>query len=142
MKTNRNLTAITMIVWYGYSGSGKYGWWAKCHWQDNKFCESKAMEGQIYTRYAEPTITEAIDAVLEIIEKFKIKIWDDFALFYKDDGMDKKYPPPKNWKQIIQKEAKKRNWETYSRNKQLVYNILDYGIILTEKKRKELETNQ
>ena len=109
-----DLHATTMVVWYGYSGSNKYGWWAECHWQDKKFCESKTVEGKIYTRYAEETLTIAIDAILEVINTFGLKLWDKFSLYYKDDGENKEYPPPKSWKQILQEEARKRHCETYS----------------------------
>ena len=107
------LNAIAMTVWYGYAGSGKFGWWAECYWQDDKFCEPKAVEGKIYTRYAEETLPGAIDTVLEVVEKFGLKPFDQFSLFYKDDGNNKNYPPPRDWEKILKEEADKRNWGSY-----------------------------
>jgi len=108
-----DLTAIHIVVKYGYSGSNKYGWWAKCHWQDNKFCEPKTVEGNIRTRYAETTITEAIDAVLEVVNSFGLKLNKEFSLFYEGDEENTEYPPPEGWKLILQREAGNRHWRTY-----------------------------
>jgi len=86
-------------------------WWAKCHWQDSRFCESGTVEGDIYLRYAEETLSIAIDAIIEVLETFKLNLSGNFMLLYEDDGED--IYTPMGWKELLQVEACKRGWQSY-----------------------------
>lgn len=62
------------------------GWTAECSWQCGDFAQSGYMEGIISTRYYEPTITQAIDYVLEFINRFGIKRSDEIECMKEDLG--------------------------------------------------------
>lgn len=109
-------TGIT--VKYGYGGSDKHGWTADINWYDDGFCSENTVEGIIKTRYFVEDISRAIDLVLEVLKKFSIPFTkerggDEPFLFYKGDGEDENWPPPKGWEKLLKKEAEKRGWKTY-----------------------------
>jgi len=97
--------------------NGEDGWVASCKWECGKFGQSGYMEGEITTRYYEPTITQAIDYVLEMINRLGIKRTDEieimkeeleFSLFY----IEKEFIF-KDTINIIKVEANRRGWKTY-----------------------------
>ena len=110
-----DLYLVNCIVIYGYAGSSRYGWNARLTWQDSKFAELGAVEGEITTRYFEESLSNAIDAVWEVAEQWQLKTIEDLpvTLLYKDDGGCEDYPPPADWKDILCIEAEKRSWQTY-----------------------------
>lgn len=117
-----DLWATGVTLKYGYSGGGLYGWTAEICWFDNKFCEDKAVQGRIVTRYFEESIELAIDTVMEVFEQFNIKKTDNefigFNLYYEGDGEDKEWPPPEGYRKLLRDEAEKRGWKTYTREEE------------------------
>jgi hypothetical protein len=114
-----DLYFIMVICQYGYAGHKEMGWQATAHWQDGKFAEGGAIEGEIRTRYFEPTLTQAIDKVMEVVEQWGLKTVHDLqpTLIYLKDGEGLDEPPPENFKQILHEEAERRGWATYSTNR-------------------------
>ncbi len=110
-----DLYFVSITCLYGYAGHDEMGWNAKINWQDSKFAESGAVEGVIRTRYFEPTLTQAINAILEVAEQWELKTLPTLppALYYEGDSENKDFPPPENWKAVLKKEAELRGWETY-----------------------------
>ena len=112
MDNIKNMTLWTtgIEVDYGYAGNNKYGWSAKCNWQGGNFIQNGYMEGEIRTRYYEPTIEQAIDEVLIIMNKFGIKPHDGskFSLY-----RDEEYEQSEEIKEVMRLEAKRRKWEYY-----------------------------
>jgi hypothetical protein len=117
-----DLWSTGVVLKYGYAGGGRHGWVAEINWCDSKFCEEKAVQGTITTTYFEETIEKAIDTVMEVFEKFKLrKVGDElvgFNLYYIGDGEDEEYPPPKGYIKLLREEAHKRGWKTYSREEE------------------------
>jgi hypothetical protein len=99
----------------------KKGWSASLQWQDSKFTEPGCVKGEINTCFYENSLTEAIDSVVNVAEKFNVfnnaELNVPIGLYYKGDGKDKKFPPLNDeWNytsRILQKEAEKRGWESY-----------------------------
>ena len=93
------------------------GWSAECKWYSRKFMENGCIEGEIGTRYYEPTITEVIDYILECLRMFGIKLCNEieemkemgFALYSNEE---RNYYP-KEVLQIIKDEAERRGWKYY-----------------------------
>lgn len=111
-------TGIT--VKYGYGGTRKgeeySGWWAELKWTSGGFCTPGTMEGDIHTRYAEATMSEAIDYVVAVADRFGITqgpTGAPFHLYYETDGENPDWPPPDGWRAMLQEEAKRRGWGTY-----------------------------
>lgn len=109
----KELWTTGITVDYGYSGGGKYGWSAKCNWQGGNFMQSGYMEGEIRTRYYEPTITEAINNVLELMTAFGIKpiniISDSEFALYRNEEEEQ----AEEMMQQMRIEATKRGWSYY-----------------------------
>jgi len=92
------------------------GYVAECQWSDNKTSNEKSIEGTISNKYYVPTITEAIDNVLNSLKTFNIKLCTemeetkhmDFILF-----KGKKCLKTEEVENIIIQEAKRREWKYY-----------------------------
>ena len=108
-----DLRAYMVTVAYGCIRGEEYGWAARLHWQDPRFCESKTVEGTIKTRYFELDMATAIDAVLEVADTFSLDLSDEFAIFYESDGSAWYTEPPPTFMAQIKEEAKRRGWHTY-----------------------------
>lgn len=96
---------------------GEDGWIADCNWQSGRFGQSGCMEGEIATRYYEPTLEQAIDYVLECMKVMNVQRTDEidimkeelgFALYFheNEDQTDEDL-------QHMKDEATKRNWKFY-----------------------------
>jgi hypothetical protein len=97
--------------------NGEDGWLAECKWSSGKFGQSGYMEGEIATRYYEPTLEQSIDYVLNCMNVMNVQRTDKidnmkdelgFAL-YRDEENE-------NREEIltqIKKEAAKRGWRCY-----------------------------
>jgi len=93
------------------------GWVAKCKFYGGNFMGSNSIEGMISNRYLEPTITEAIDHILDTLKTFNIKLCTEiveikymgFAL-YRDEN--EKYYTIELLQQI-KDEAERRGWKCY-----------------------------
>lgn len=97
------------------------GWCASCKWRSGEFAKSGYMEGEIATRYYEPTITQAIDYVLEFMDRMGVKKSDeieemkdvlDFDLYY-EGYEDEEDCLPSEIQNIIKDEAEHRGWKCY-----------------------------
>ncbi|MFF2532304.1 hypothetical protein ACFVS2_25680 [Brevibacillus sp. NPDC058079] len=123
-----NLFTAGITVFYGYAGTNKgverYGWAATLDWQGKETFDSTMLQGTIETRYFTDTLEEAIDSIFKLTQKWSIKPFPmmNMFLFYKGDGNDSDFPPPKNYREMLRIEAEKRGWDTYkedSSNKKL-----------------------
>lgn len=127
-----------IIVKYGYAGSeaipghfrhrrDRYSWWAYCTWTMGGHCEPGRMEGKLGTRYAEKTLSKAVDCVLELARKMDVTFVDvrgegglisypegQPELYYEGDGeMADGDPVPDNWKFLLKEEAKRIGFQSY-----------------------------
>lgn len=93
------------------------GWTAQCNWQSGKFAQYGYMEGEITTRYQEPTLEQAIDHVLECMKVINVKRTDEidimkdnlgFSLYFNEDEDQTDVDL-----QLMKDEAIKRNWKFY-----------------------------
>lgn len=96
-----------------------YGWIAWCDWQSGKFAEEGYVEGKIATRYHESSLTEAIDHVLEYMNRMGVKRSDEieemkdslgFDLYYETDDED---ALSEDLRKVIKEEAESRKWKCY-----------------------------
>lgn len=85
-------------------------WAAKAEFFDNGFCEIRSTEGEIHTRYSCPTIEEAIDLVKADVERLGIE-WRPGTIYMRGDGEDEEFPPPADWRRIVNQQAERLGWE-------------------------------
>ncbi|QJX80246.1 hypothetical protein [Priestia megaterium] len=106
---------VTNIVVY----LAKEGWVAELDWATGKFLDEPdkqnfATEGTISTMYQVPSLSQAIDAVVDKIQEFGLqKNPMGVALLYKGDAENSKYPAPENYLELLKAESEKRGWVTY-----------------------------
>ena len=95
------------------------GWVASCKWCSGEFAKNGFMEGEVATRYYEPTITQAVDYVLDYMRRMNIERSDEvenlkdtlgFALYY-DESEEENLS--ENSKIAIKEESIKRGWKCY-----------------------------
>lgn len=108
-------TGIT--IHYGYAGSDRHGWGAKCTFDQGTPCKLGYINGTIKTRYYEKTLAQAIQCVRDMANRlgviFVSSIFDAPMIDYEGDGESTNYPPPENWRAMLQEEAKRIGWVTY-----------------------------
>lgn len=94
------------------------GWLAYCKWNSGEFAKSGYMTGEISTRYYEPTITQAIDYVLDFMNRMGVKRSDEIEEMKDALGFDLYYDEEENSlssdiQSIIKSEAEQRGWKCY-----------------------------
>lgn len=99
----------------GLLGERQANWTARLHFQGGDFARLGYVEGEIRTRYVEPTLARAIDMVLQASERLGLPRSSErpFALLYDGDGESPNFPPPDGWRKTLADEAKRRGWMTY-----------------------------
>jgi hypothetical protein len=105
------LYSVGIIVWYGYGGGTKYGWWAKVEYEDFGHCDRGSVAGSIATKYADD-IRYSINTIKADAEKLTIEFVETFpgpgpCLFYLQDGDSNDYPPPDGWRDLLEDEARR-----------------------------------
>jgi len=111
-----NITIKYVLEYIVQNKEAIVGYVAECQWSDNKTSNEKSIEGTISNKYYVPTITEAIDNVLNSLKTFNIKLCTemeetkhmDFILF-----KGKKCLKTEEVENIIIQEAKRRGWKYY-----------------------------
>lgn len=66
------LFSTGIVVWYGYGGGGKYGWWAKVNFSDFGHCDRGSVQGSIQTKYADD-LSFSIDTIRQDAEGMGIE---------------------------------------------------------------------
>jgi len=97
---------------YGYAGSGRNGWVATINFLDSGFCEDKATEGRLHTRYFVDLET-AIDTVLADADHLGIEvrgIRETPNLYVQGDGEDQSIELPSNWRELLQEQSDRLGW--------------------------------
>jgi hypothetical protein len=102
-------------VQYGYRGNDTNGWWATIKFRSSSTF-GEVMEGEIRTRHARMNIADAIDAVIEYanamgVEFIKVGEACIPSITYIGDGEWRDYPPPDNWRKIVDDQARRLGWE-------------------------------
>lgn len=111
LKNNEDYICATRIT----VKNSNYGWIAWCDWISGNIAEEGNIEGMIATRYYEASLTEAIDHVLEFMNKMGVKRSDEiemegilgFDLYYEEDDED---TLSEELQKVIKEEAEKRKW--------------------------------
>jgi hypothetical protein len=97
MKNENLLWTTGITVNYQQDKDGTFKWIADCTWKDRNFLKDSCVEGKIQTKYYEESLEKSIDSILEMINRFDIKlctevpelleVMDGFALYCgEDDG--------------------------------------------------------
>lgn len=96
---------------------GVEGWIASCEWQSGEFAQSGYMEGEIATRYYEPTMGMAIDYVLDAIEIMNVKRSNEIDIMKEEIGFTLYREEVEEVSDYIieqiKNEAKLRGWLSY-----------------------------
>ena len=94
--------------------NNKDEWVANLDWRQGEITNEDCTEGTITTSYFVSTLSYAIDLVLEKMNQFGIKEHPmGFALLYSEDGENQEPSAPKDFKEVLKKEADKRGWKSY-----------------------------
>jgi len=114
---------ITVV--HAYAGGGEDGWAASMDYLDGGFCNDEpgkgivSTEGTLHTRYqvkdgscADPLGT-AIGVLRADAERVGIQ-WREPCLYYRGDGEDPDCPPPPGWLDLLQAQASRIGWRTYT----------------------------
>ena len=103
-----------IVLRYGYTGGG---WVAYCEFQDSGHCQDESTQGHLTTRHYVP-----LETAIDLLHKDATRLGIAFIttglssapmLYYEDDGDSKEYPPPDNWRAILQEQAERIGWATY-----------------------------
>lgn len=105
------LFATGIIVWHGYAGNGRYGWWAMVEFQDYG---KGSILGKIHTKYGDD-LACSIDTIKKDAERLGIKFVNTFTpfVYYRGDGENKDFPPPDGWRELLEKEARRIGFRSY-----------------------------
>lgn len=110
------LWATGISVRYDSSSNALNGWEARLSWQDDRHAAPGAMRGTIRTAYSIQTLTEAIDYVLAVAQRFGIELLpvpgQKGPLLIYDAAGHSDSPPPEMWRETLAVEAEQRGWIT------------------------------
>jgi hypothetical protein len=103
-------TGITLKWW----DHPEKPWTSSLDFFDDGFCDLGSTEGGLRLRYCVPTPAEAIDTLKTDAERLGIT-WrvgggGQPYLYMKGDGEDPEWPPPPDWRAILEAEAKRIGW--------------------------------
>jgi hypothetical protein len=101
-------------------------WSAEVEYFDSGFCDDDAAngiistQGKLNTRYAvrdgsEATLTAVIDVIKADAERLGITFRAGGGapnVYYKGDGENGNYPPPPNWRGLIDAQSRRLGWQT------------------------------
>jgi hypothetical protein len=105
-------TGVT--IWRSESGR----WGVSLHFLDDGFADDRSTEGELKLRYLveEDELSASIDLLLEDARRLGIEIGRAEAggasVYYRGDGEDKRFPPPADWREILQGQCWRLGWKS------------------------------
>jgi hypothetical protein len=119
-------TGITVAFHEGGAGGGLDGWSAEVEFLDDGFCNDNpeagviSTQGKLNTRYivkvredSELVLAAVIDAVKADAERLGIRFREGAIgphVYYKGDGEWEDYPPPEDWRVMVDGQAERLGW--------------------------------
>jgi hypothetical protein len=94
-------------------------WIAEIDWTTQKFINESEKQALITKcancmTYANPNLSRAINWITEKISEFGLQENPiGVALLYKEDAENPDFPAPKNYLELLKREANRRGWVTY-----------------------------
>lgn len=98
-------------------------WSASADFYDAGFCQDPSTEGHFHTRYAQESLSAAIDVLKADMERMGI-VWADWvpttpSLYVEGDGKRDDVPLPTNWRELVNAEAERIGWHaSYAREEE------------------------